>query len=222
MPSPIRCKTFCDRMFKCSDYKEKDSYAKSVALLFGKFLRTYSSGKYPSFLQLFASQFSNKAYTGSHFIYSKDRGFFRQYCVNCTAHLDVLLQTYKVTHLMDSYIYKSKIKGDIGGRIAGKSLNIQFSYKNAMETQKELDFFELNNYIYNQVNNLENDCLVMSVPMDSFFLIKYKESDYTIRRGFLTAITKNRMRRRGEHCISCQKKCKPTFINGLDRLVGLL
>lgn len=217
MASPIRCRTFCDRMFKCSEYKEKEEYTKGVALIFGKFLRKYATTD-SSFLQLFASEFSSRVYTGVRFIYSDDREMFRQYCVDCAAHLDVFLRTYKVTHLMDTYQYKSKIKGDIGGRITNKRLNIQFSYKNMTETQKELDFFELNNYIYNEVNNLKHDCLVMSVPENCFFLVNYDEKDYTIRRGFLTAITKHRMKRRGEHCISCQGRCKPTLINGLDRL----
>lgn len=122
---------------------------------------------------------------------------------------------------MDKYDFNYKIKGDIGGRIVSKKLNIQFSYKNNTETQKELDFFELNNYIYNQAKGLDYDCLVMSVPMDSFYLVDYDEKDYTIKRGFLTTVTKNRMKRRGEHCLSCKKRCKPLFINGLDRLLSI-
>jgi hypothetical protein len=205
-------------MFKCSEFKEKDDYAKGVSLIFGRFLRKYSEDTDVSFLELFASQFSSRTFTGVRSIYASDREFFKRYCIDCAAHLDSFLHEYEVTHLMDPYVYEHKIKGDIGGRVPTKQLNIQFSYKNARETQKELDFFELNNYIYNQVHSLDHDCLVMSVPTDSYYLVSYDEKDYTIRRGFVAAITKNRMKRRGEHCLNCQKRCKPTFINGLTRL----
>lgn len=216
MASPIKCRTFCDRMFKCSDYVEKEGYAKGIALLFNKFLRKYSQGGH-SFLELFASEFSSRVYTGTRFVYAKDRNFFKKYAVDCASNLDLFLSQHQITHLMDTYTFRNQIKGNMGGQVAEKKLNIQFSYKNVAETQKELDFFELNNYIYNQVNGIDHDCLVMSVPFNGFYLVDYDEKDYTIRRGFITAVTKNRMKRRGEHCLSCKNRCKPTFINGLDR-----
>lgn len=220
MSGLITCRTFCNRMFKCSEYKEKEEYTKSVALIFRKLLRTHASSN-SSFLSSFAKELSTRVYTGPRFIYSADREMFRDYCIRCARHLDELFSSYNLTNLMDNYEYKYKIKGFIGARIPNKRMNIQFSYKNMTITQKELDFFEINNYIYNKVNDIEYDCLVMSVPENCFFLVEYKERDYTMKRGFLTAMTKNHIKRRGEHCFNCKRRCKPILINGLDRLKGI-
>jgi hypothetical protein len=90
------------------------------------------------------------------------------------------------------------------------------------ETQKRLDFFELNNYIYNTTKKKSNDLLVVCVPENNFFLIKYEKDNYTIKRGFITSVSKFKFKRSGEHCLSCKNTCKPLIINGLDRLKKLL
>lgn len=207
-------------MFKCSEYKEKEGYVKGVTLLFKKVLKKYSTSE-DSFLQVFSSEFSKRSYTGKRFIYSVDREFFRRYCTSCASTLDYFFTYYSVSHLGDRYEYRSRIKGSIGCRVDEKELNIQFSYKNASETHKDLDFFGINNYIYNQAKGIKNDCLVMSVNEGCFYLIKYDQKDYTMKRGLLAVITKNGLKRRGEHCLNCQNRCKPLFINGLDRLRSL-
>jgi hypothetical protein len=131
------------------------------------------------------------------------------------------LQREPVSRYQIFYFYQ-QIKGSIDAEITKKNLSICFSFKNAFDTEKELDFYSLNNYIYNKVHKTTNDCLVMSVPTDSYFLVKYGETDYTMRRGFITSNIKNKSRRQGPYCITCQNDCKPLFINGLDRLEGLL
>jgi hypothetical protein len=209
-------------MFKCSQYKEKEDYIKGVSLIFARILKRYSLFPNQSFIKLFSEEISNRSYTGERIIYSKDIDLFKDYCISCASNLDKLFSSYIFTHILDKYNYKNKIKGEIGARLDQKNLNLYFSFKNANETQKDLDFFQFNNYIYNQINDISNDCLVMSVPTDSFYLIKYKKDDYTMRRGFITSIINNRIKKSGGHCLSCKNKCKPTFFNGLKRLVNII
>lgn len=213
----ITCSTFCQRLLRCSFYREKDDYVKGARLLFERMLRNYDGSK--SITQLFAEEFSNRSYTGIRRIYTDDKIFFRNFCVNCAINLDRLFSRHTVTNIMEEYNWRWKIKGHIGGILKGRrDLNLQFVYKNVSFTQKNIDMSAINNYIYNEATGKSNDALVMSVPTNSFFLVPYNERDYTIQRGFATFTKGNKIRRPGEHCNYCKEDCKPTFINGLERI----
>lgn len=213
----ITCSTFCQRLLRCSFYKEKDTYVKGARLLFERVLRNYDGSR--SIIELFADEFSNRSYTGVRRIYTEDKKMFRDFCVKCAINMNNLFSNNRISNIMENYNWKWKIKGYIGGIIHGKrDLNLQFVYKNVSETHKTIDMSSLNNYIYNEATGKSNDALVMSVPMNGFFLVPYNERDYTIQRGFATFVKGNKLRRPGEHCKHCKEDCKPTFINGLERI----
>jgi hypothetical protein len=218
----ITCKTFCDRLYKCYYFKEKESYLKNVGLLFNKVLVEYRLRKAP-ILTTFAEQLSSRSFTGPRRIEATEREEFRKICTSCAINLSNLFDKYEVTDILDNYVFKWKIKGSISGILhAAKDYNLQLSYENASLVQKDLDFFSINSYIYNVTHGLKNDTLVMSVPTNTFFLVPYEERDYTIKRGFLTITKGNRLRLRGEHCLQCECKCNPHWINGLDRLTAII
>lgn len=222
MPSPVTCRTLSNRLYKCYYLKEKDDYRKSAELLFNRLLGLYSLDTSQSFIKLFSDEFNRRSYTGDRLIYSNDREFFKENCIAWAANIDNFITKFGLTNILSSYCYKKKVKGYIHGQTRRNTINVSFSYKKAVPTHKNLDFFGLNNYIYNQVNELDNDCIVMSVPTNSFYLIEYDSSDYTIKRGFIASILKSRSRVRGEHCKECQMTCKSKFINGLERLEGII
>lgn len=216
METGLTCKTFCERMYKCSNYKESDDYVKMSRLLFERILRIYSSNRDKSLLDIFATEFTNRAFTGIRSVYSEHTVSYKQFCIECVTNLDLLFKKFDATRIMDKYNYKHKIKGTIGCLI--KNYNVHFSYKNAQETDKDLDFATINSYIYNQVHGLSNACLVMSVPTNTFFLLNYEEKDYTMGRGFLVQTRKTKLKRRGTHCFRCKHSCKSMYLNGLDRV----
>lgn len=209
-------RTFYNRMFKCYYYKDRIGYIKTTTLLFNRILTKYSQDTSKSLLDLFATEFSNNSFTGINAIYSNDVIGYKEYCILCIKHLSEFFDKNKTSHINDRYNYKYKIKGSIGCRL--KDYNVHFFYKNIKDSEKEIDFAVLNNYIYNQVSNLSNSCLIMSVPTNSFYLVKYNEMDYTMGRGFLVQTKITKLRKQGEHCIGCKHSCKPLFINGQDRL----
>ena len=218
----ITCKTFCDRLFKCYYFKEKESYLKGVRLLFDRILFRYKTDT-RSIIELFAEELSSRSFTGLRRIPASERQEFRTFCTTCAINLSNLIAKHQIDHILDEYCYKWKLKGSIAGILHGTTnYNLILSYENASLTQKDLDFAILNNYIYNISNGLANDCLVMSVPTNVFFLVPYEERDYTIKRGFLTLTKGNKLRIRGEHCLQCQRNCNPTWITGLDRLEGMI
>lgn len=221
MPSPITCRTLCDRLYRCYYFKERECYRKSASSLFKKILKLYAQGS-DSLISVFTKEFCKRKYTGNRLVYKHDREEFKKYCINCAGNLDSFLHEYALENISSEYCYKQKIRGYIDGQIKEKGLNVSFSYKNAIDTHKDLDFFGLNNYIYNQVHEIDNNCIVMSVPTNSFYLVKYNLSDYTIKRGFFSAIQSSRSKVRGLHCYECENACKSEFINGLERLKGRL
>lgn len=216
----ITCRTWCERVLRCAYYREREDYLKGARLLFERVLKRYSSnGK--TLIEVFGSEFSHRSYTGVRRIFTKDREFFRSFCVRCAINLDKLFQKYKVTNIMEPYNFRWKIKGYIHGVAvprATNSYNLWLSFKNANLTQKDLDMAEINSYIYNQATGQQNPCMVMSVPTDAFFLMPYNERDYTIQRGFANLAKTTKLKRHGEHCMTCQHHCNPLFYKGLERL----
>lgn len=216
----ITCRKFYNRLTLCYYYKERETYVKGVRLLFNKILKIYTIKK-TSIIDIFASEFSSRAYVGRNSVVSIDREEFKTFCFNCAINLDRLITKLSVTNVMDKYYYNWKIKGNIHGIIqqSNKTYNLSFSFEDRKLTEKDVDFYCLNNYIYNKAKNTKNNLLVMCVPNDTFYLVPYEDKDYTIQRGFLTFSKGNRLRKRGEHCTNCVHTCKPRFYNGLDRLI---
>lgn len=208
-------------MCRCYYYKEKNTYIKNATLLFRGVLKKLSLDSSKTFLQIFSESFSSRAYSGENTIYSEDKKLFKDFCITCANNINSFLLMNPLDKILDEYIFNNKIYGSILGVIEKNNLTIQFSFKNALDTQKDIDFYTLNNYIYNCVNKSNYDTLVMSVPTDSYFLVKFDETDYTIKRGYLKSVINSKMRRPGDYCLHCSNQCKPTFINKLDRLENL-
>ena len=221
MSNALTCRTFCNRLSKCYYYNEKDNYIKYINIFFSKLLKEYSQTNI-TFMELFTARFNCSSYTGIKFIYSNDRQEYRDLCLKCAINIDKFLDTFTLINMCDAVVYKDKLKCNIGAIISNKTINIHFCFKSAQEMQKDLDFYLLNNYIYNIVKDLKNDCLIFNAQSDFYTFIKYEEADYTIRRGFLKSIINSTIRKQGEHCSSCKEACKPMFINGLSRLKSII
>lgn len=217
----ITCETFCQRLLRCSYFKEKDNYVKGARLLFERFLKNYDGSS--SLSEQFAHEFNNRSYTGIRRIYTEDKTFFKEFCIRCAINFDILFSRYSITNIMEEYNWRWKIKGHISGILhSKKDFNLYFSYKNVSFTKKSIDIASLNNYIYNEATGKSNDALIMSVPYNGFYLVPYNRSDYTIQRGFATFTKGNKLRRRGEHCKECKNNCKPLYLNGIERLGSIL
>jgi len=214
----ITCETFYNRLCRCSEYKEKQGYIKPVSLFFEHLLSKNLGDK--SFLEIFSDEISKKTFTGNRAILVNDIEDVRAFYITCAKNIDNIVKKFHILKFEDKYMYKYKIKGSTSAVIkaSGKNINLQFSYKNAIDTQKMLDFFDLNNYFYNESKQLKNDLIVMSVPTNVFFSIKYEASNYTMKRGFLTVIKNSKLKKCGDYCITCINNCKPTLINGFKRM----
>lgn len=220
MPSPVRIDTFYKRMCGCYYFNEKDTYIKNTTLLFNGIIKKLSKTN-KTFLEIFAESFNSKSYSGKSLIYVEDKVLFKDYCIKCAENLNNFLSLNNISNILDYYNYKYKLFGYIDGIIEGNNTTIQFSYKNAIDTQKDVDFYSLNNYIYNAVKNTSYNTIIMSVPTDTYFQVNYDKSDYTIKRGYILKILTSKMRRKGLHCLNCTNQCKPTFINSLIRMEQL-
>lgn len=220
MANAVTARTFHNRHSKCYYYNERDTYIKYIDLFFRRLLKKFTNNT--TFLDVFSSSFNHTAYTGVKFIYAEDREKYINLCIKCAANLDRFLCSNIITNIQDSVIYKDKIKCSIGGILQDKSINVHFCFRSTQEMQKELDFYLLNNYIYNLVRGIKNDCLVFNVQDDRYLLIRYDKTGYTTKRGFLKSIISSKIRKQGEHCSTCKESCKPMFINGLDRLVSII
>lgn len=215
----ITCRKFYNRLTLCYYFKERDNYVKGVRLLFNNILDEYSKNNI-SLLEIFAQKFSSRSYVGRNSVVTVNREEFKTFCLSCAINLDRLFSRISITNILDNYYYNWKIKGFIHGIInsQNKNYNLSLSFEERKLTEKDVDFFCLNNYIYNRAKGKSNDLIVMSVPQDVFYMVPYENKDYTIQRGFLTFSKGNRIRKRGEHCTNCVHDCKPSFYNGLERL----
>lgn len=209
-------------MTRCSFYKEKETYIKNTENLFRGILEKYSVDESRSFLEIFADDFSNRSYSGIQSVYASDKEQFKSFCLSCATNLNAFLSAYPLKNIQENFTYKNILIGKIDGILVAKPHIINFSFKNSIDTQKSIDFYVFNNYIYNVINNTNYDSIIMSVPTNSYFMVKNNDSDYTIRRGWAKSIINNKMRRRGEHCLQCVNECKPLFLNNLDRLESIL
>lgn len=216
--SGLTCKTFYNRITKCYDYKPRKDYVKGISLIFEGLLK---EGNGKPFIASFSDKFSSRAYVGRNYIISVDREHFLAICLQCAMNLDKLFSKVEVLNKMDKYNFKWRIKGFIHARIKvkNKEYNLGLSFTDRKLTEEDLDYFCLNNCLYNKSKGLSNDLLVMSVPQDLFYLVPYDSKDYTIKRGFAAVSKRISLKRRGNHCENCINSCKPLFHNGLSRLL---
>lgn len=216
MESGLTCRTFCNRL-RCYYFNPKNNYLKQIDLLFKSVLKKYKNTN-NDLIKLFSETFSNKRFTGLNKIYNDDKFEVKEYCITSVININNFINKYNVTNILDTYNYKFKIKGYIGGIIDNLNYNVWFDFRKFDDLLKDLDFVCLNNYIYNITHKKNRDCIAMSVPDNIFYKIKFNITDYTINNGYFTSMKKNKLRIRGDHCLNCENNCKPIIINGLDRL----
>jgi len=214
----IACETFYNRMCRCAFYKEKDLYLKQISLFFEKLI-TKKIDK-TNFLKIFSDEINRKAFTGSRFIPVDDVQYIKNFYIKCATNLNSIIKKFNIVEYNEKYVYKYKLKGKVSAIIDnhGKKTNLYFCYKNAIDTQKLLDFYELNNYFYNESKGTTNNMIVVSIPTNMFFSIDYNSSNYTIPRGFISIIQSSRIKKCGEYCLNCLNSCKPTITNGIKRM----
>jgi hypothetical protein len=223
MANAVTSKTFYNRYHKCYFYNESHTYIKYIDILFNKLLDEFATST-KSFLNIFASQFTKAVNSGVKFIYKADRAQYSDMCINYATNIDKFFKKFNLININDEVVYKDKIRCYINGKIKDKNINVYFCFRKLQEMQKDLDFYLVNNYIYNQIKGLKNDCLIFNVQSDVYYLIKAKDADYTtlMRKGFIKSIISSRIKRQGEHCLLCKEQCKPMLINKLDRLVSTI
>ena len=221
MSNALTCRSFCNRLTRCYYFNEKDNYIKYIDIFFNKLLKDFSDTN-KSFIELFSDKFNSTSYSGKKFIYANDRQLYKDLCLKCAINIDSFLAKFPSKNFLDTVNYKDKLKCNVGAVMNNKNINIHFCFRPIQDMQKDLDFYLLNNYIYNMIRDFKNDCLVFNAQSNLYSLIKYEDSDYTIKRGFLKSIITSKIRKQGEHCSNCKETCKAMFINGLDRLTSIL
>lgn len=220
---------FCNRVFGCSYYKQEDNYDKTLHLFFDRVIKAYAEvckssnagTELPNFYDLFTYEFRQKPPAGRNVVYSDDIETFEDLCLKCAEVLNVFFITKKPTHLLDEFVWRNKITGNIGCRIVNKNkeINVDFSTLNSQDLYYNIYYHKFNNWIYNKINNLCNDMIVYMVRTGQFYVLKYNENDYTIKHGFLNQNIYRRTHRPGHQCITCKiKNCKPRLTYDFERI----
>lgn len=212
----MNLKNFLIKTYRCYYYQEIDSYTKYLRLLIEKSLKIYTNSDKP-LKEIAIDILEHRHYTGRSHILSSDRDSFKKVCIQTINIIQNLINKYHLNVFNIPFQYKSLVKGKIDTTIPLKEINICFSYENALITQNYLAFYEINNYIYNISTKNSKDCLVISLPSKTSWLIKYNPADYTMNRGYFTINSKSKLRKSGEYCITCRKSCKPFYIP-IDKL----
>ncbi len=219
------CETFTNRIFGCTFYKQENNYVKALQLSVKNLVMEYKKHGHDnnklSFYNIFIQQYKNRSFAGKRLVYSQDKEEFEGLCLNAAEALTGFFIEYKPTHLLDEYVWRAKIKGYIGCRIIhnGREYNVDFTMDGLKDTFYHLYYHRFNNWIYNKINGLSNDMLVFNVPTNQYYMLKYKEEDYTIGRGFLTLNINKKAHRPGNQCLTCKiRDCKPRLISNLERL----
>lgn len=209
----ISCKTFCRRWFGCSYYNQDTSYSKTLELIFTRVMKDMTFDK--TFSDVFINHYNSRAFTGERSIYSEDLESFDSKCSFMAARMSLFMLKNNATLMRDSYLYRGRITGTIGCIITNENKNytVDFSYCDVKDTYNNIAYHKFNIWAYNMSHSIKNDGMVYVPESNSHYIIKFKASDYTIKRGFLQAVIKNRSYNPGYHCLTCSiKNCKPRLI----------
>jgi hypothetical protein len=219
----ITCKTFCNRAFSCSFYSEENNYAKIINAFFIKVIKKYkdscNNNSTNDFYSFFVNEFKRQRFHGLKYIYNADKIQFTTLCYTCASHFNNFIKKYHVTNLLDTYVY-SQITGIIGGTVTiDKEYIVDFSFYDSIDTYYRLYYNRFNAFLYNKVKNTKKDLLIFLIRENNFYLIKYNELDYTIRKGFIGCSRKRKAHVPSLMCMTCKiKNCKPRFLT-LERLI---
>ena len=211
----ISCKTFCRRWFGCSYYKENNTYGKTIELIFNKSWKYLVSNPDKTFLECFLYQYNSRSFTGIRNVYKEDREEFEAYCTNIAIKISSFISRYSATLIKDNYLFRGRIKGYIGCVIKneGNTYLVDFSYGSQQDAYSDIGFHKFNMYLYNTTHKSSYSGMVYIPDSNSHYLIKFNKADYTIKRGFIQTIIKNRAYNPGYQCFTCSvKNCAPRLV----------
>lgn len=221
----ISCNTFTDRLFGCSHFKQENNYAKTLSLFIHSVIVRYKDsndvGLTDNFFNILVNQYTKRSFAGSRLIYKEDKETFEDLCITCAENLTAFFHDYTPTKILDHYVYRSRINGDIGCQIELERVtyNVDFSVLDSKDTFYRLYYHRYNNYLYNVVNGSDHAMVIFMIPNGNYYLIPYRVSDYTTGRGMLSQTIKRRTHRPGHQCLTCSvTECKPRLINNLRRV----
>lgn len=217
----LTCETYCNRAFGCSYYKKGNNYDKFIRNGLKRILAQYKTDSKncnnSSLFSILAGQHNPRYFT--RIVYKEDRKNVEDIFIQCIKNLDSFLEKYEVITLDSEYIYRSRVKGDIGAviKIDGKIYNVDFSYRNSKDTFYNLFYHGFNSYLYNVINGTKNDLIVYMLRTNTCYTMKYK--DYTIKHGFLRGTINRKTYRPGHQCLTCNvRECTPRLVTSLERI----
>jgi len=217
----IKCETYCNRAFGCSFYKKGNNYDKYIGNGLKSILIEYKSdregGNDSSLFDILSRQYKPRYF--AKIAYKEDRKRIESVFIDCIKNLDQFFSKYEVSDISGTYLYRGRIRGQIGARaiIKGKEYNVDFSYSDTKETFYNLFYHSFNSYLYNVCNNTENDLLVYMPRTDTYYSIKNK--NYTIKYGFLQGTIQRKTYRPGHQCLTCSVRgCTPRLITNIERI----
>jgi hypothetical protein len=217
--SYTKVSTLYNRMRRCPEFKERENYALLTEniILSALDIKTGPLNE-TSFLESFTKLFNSRAFTGKRNVVLDDREMFRDFVLKCVDNIIKVVPSMSRPPV--SRPWKNLIPNKLMDIVInGKRHRLQLSGYNSEVTEEKLDFYCINNYIYNRAQEEEMPGLVMSLPDNVFFDISESNfENYTSVHGMITTILKNRSKVQGRHCRNCENSCKPMYIKGLDRL----
>jgi len=209
MTNRISVQTFCKRAFGCPHFVRNKDYAHLISALFG--------------LSLVNGVISTEVWEeelNANLKYNVIKADRDEFVSTCTLCLERLLSFFsnannKFSDVGATYDYRGKLHGKIGGVVwdGEQRYTFDLSFLNTMDTFYNLKYHKFNLYLYNKLNNLQNNLLIVSPLSNSKYLINYNINDYTIDRGFLSLMIRNSSRVPGYQCTFCKEtSCTPRLV----------
>jgi len=222
----VSSRTFSERVYNCSKFKEENNYAKIIKRItmeaFDQYINDGKNSSDNSFFGFLCEKLvSNTAKLSK--VLKIDKEDVEDVLIKYAENISAFNTRFTfINNTTTDYIYRYKINGSIIGQtiINGVTYNIDISFSNATDTFYEMYYYKLNFYLYNETYNYSNDSIVYIASNDTMYIIKYDKDDYTINKGFLDYNIKSRAVRPGHQCIYCSvKNCKPLLISNIDRFI---
>jgi hypothetical protein len=206
-------------MRTCAFYKERENFVLITTGIITATLSRITDNSVSNLLSMFEKVFNSRAFTGRRSILKIDRDEFKAFNLKC---LNTIVKILPSLHhiALRKTLRNLKTAPVSLIDIKGKTYTLQVSCYNWLITEGRLDFYVLNNYIYNRASGTDYPGLVLSLPDETFFDITDSNTEtYTNIRGLATRLLRTRSRVQGQWCHTCENSCKPKYIKGLERLM---
>jgi len=155
--SLLKFSTYYNRVYRCSKYSETVNYVWIAERIFLRALKGLTDHSMVSILGAIKAARENFTFTGKRIIYLDDRKKFNKYFNRCLLSFQSVFSNYSIVSAFKSYTYNN-ITGHVDLIITlDKTYNVMFSFYGQYETTKILDFYVVNNYLYNMANKSTNN-----------------------------------------------------------------